>query len=30
LLELKPEGKKTLAAAEFIRGYRITEGDLFL
>lgn len=30
LLELKPEGKKTLASAEFIRGYRITEGDIFL
>jgi methionyl-tRNA formyltransferase len=29
LLELKPEGKKTLSAAEFIRGYRITVGEIF-
>jgi methionyl-tRNA formyltransferase len=27
--ELQPEGKKSMSAAEFLRGYRLRQGDLF-
>lgn len=29
ILELKPEGKRTISAAQFINGYRVQEGEQF-
>ena len=29
IIEIQPQGKKVQTAGEFIRGYRVKEGDLF-